>query len=64
MTKVVVKNGNVDSALRMLKQKGARDGSLKKVREKQDGYLKPGEKRRIKKEEGRKNSKKRERFSN
>ena len=61
MSKVVVKNGNVDSALRMMKQKNARDGLLKKVRERQEGYKKPGVKRREKKEEGIKNSRKRQR---
>ena len=46
LTKVVVKNGNVDSALRMLKQKNVKDGLLKAVRERQEGYMKPGVKRR------------------
>lgn len=61
MTKVVVKNGNVDSALRLLKQKNAKDGSSKKVRERQEGYLKPGVKRRIEKKENIKNSRRRNR---
>ena len=61
MSKVVVRNGNVDSALRTMKQKNARDGLLKKVRERQEGYKKPGVKRREKKEEGIKNSRKRQR---
>ena len=60
MSKVVVKNGNVDGALRTMKQKNARDGLLKKARERQDGYKKPGEKRREKRAEGIKNSRKRE----
>ena len=51
MSKVVVRNGNVDGALRTMKQKNARDGLLKKVRERQDGYKKPGERRREKKNE-------------
>ena len=38
-----------------MKQKNARDGLLKKVRERQEGYKKPGVKRREKKEEGIKN---------
>jgi len=63
MTKIVVKNGNVDGALRTMKQKNARDGLLKKVRERQDGYQKPGERRRKKKEEGIKNTRKRERHN-
>ena len=44
-----------------MKQKNARDGLLKKVRERQEGYKKPGVKRREKKEEGIKNSRKRQR---
>ena len=63
MSKVVVKNGNVDSALRTMKQKNARDGLLKKVREKQEGYKKPGVRRREKKEQGIKNTRKRERYN-
>lgn len=59
MTKVMVKNGNVDGALRTLKQKNAKDGSSKKVRERQEGYLKPGVKRRIEKKENIKNSRRR-----
>ena len=61
MTKVVVKNGNVDSALRMLKQKNVKDGLSKKVRERQEGYLKPGVKRRLAKKEAIKNSRKNKR---
>ena len=61
MSKVIVRNGNVDGALRTMKQKNARDGLLKKVRERQEGYKKPGVKRREKKEEVIKNSRKRQR---
>ena len=61
MSMVIVRNGNVDGALRTMKQKNARDGLLKKVRERQEGYKKPGVKRREKKEEGIKNSRKRQR---
>ena len=61
MSKVIVRNGNVDGALRTMKQKNARDGLLKKARERQEGYKKPGVKRREKKEEGIKNSRKRQR---
>ena len=46
MTKVVVRNGNVDGALRNLKAANSKDGSLAQLREKQDGYLKPGVRRR------------------
>lgn len=61
MTKVVVKNGNVESALRIVKQKSAKDGSSKKLRERQEGYLKPGAKRRKEKKEAIRNSRKRAR---
>ena len=61
--KVVVKNGNVESALRMVKLKSAKDGSSKKVRERQEGYLKPGAKRRKEKAENTKNSRKRNRYN-
>ena len=61
MTKVIVRNGNVDSALRMFKQKNAKSGLLKEVRERQEGYLKPGAKRRKAKAEAIKNSRKKSR---
>ena len=60
MSKVVVRNGNVDGALRTLKQTNARDGLLKKVRERQEGYKKPGVRRREKRDEGIKNTRRRE----
>ena len=59
MTKVMVRNGNVDGALRTLKVD--KDGSRKKLRENIEGYLKPGVKRRIEKKENIKNSRKRNR---
>ena len=46
----------MDGALRTLKQKSVKDGSLKKARERQEGYLKPGVKRRLDKKEAIKNS--------
>lgn len=64
MTKVVVHNGNVESALRTFKQKNVRDGLLKAVRERQEGYMKPGVKRRKAKKEAIKNSRRRERNYN
>lgn len=64
MTKVTVRNGNVDGALRTMKQKNVRDGLLKAVRERQEGYMKPGVKRRKAKKEAIKNSRKRERMYN
>ena len=64
MTKVVVRNGNVDGALRTMKQKNVKDGLLKAVRERQEGYMKPGVKRRKAQKEAIKNSRKRERMYN
>lgn len=64
MTKVVVRNGNVDGALRTFKQKNVKDGLLKAVRERQEGYMKPGVKRRKAKKEAIKNSRKKERMYN
>ena len=60
MTKVIVRNGNVDSALRTFKQKTVKEGLLKEVRKKKS-YMKPGEKRREAKKEAIKNSRRRER---
>ena len=56
---VVVRNGKVDEALRVLKQKNAKDGSSKKLRERQEGYMKPGVRRRKDKEANTKNCRKR-----
>ena len=64
MTKVVVRNGNVDGALRNLKAANSKDGSLAQLREKQDGYLKPGVRRRNAKKEGIKNTRRRNRREN
>jgi len=64
VSKVVVRNGNVDSALRTFKQKNVKDGLLKKARERQEGYMKPGVKKRLAKKEAIKNSHKREKSYN
>ena len=64
MTKVVVKNGNLENAMKTFKQKNAKSGLLKKARERQEGYLKPGVKRRIEKKENTKNSRRRNRIRN
>ena len=61
MTKVIVRNGNVESALRTFKQKNVKSGLLKEVRERQEGYMKPGVKRRKAKQEAIKNSHRRNR---
>ncbi len=64
MTKVIVKNGDVNGALRSIKQKVARDGSLKKAREINEGYLKPGVRKRNAKKEAIKNSRRKNRRDN
>ena len=62
MSTVTVKNGNVDSALRVFKQKNVKDGLLKEVK-KRAHYSKPGVKRREARKQGIKNSRKRERYN-
>lgn len=57
MTKVVVRNGKVDQALKDFKQKIVKNGLLKQVREKEH-YDKPGVRKRIAKQEAIKNSRK------
>ena len=57
MSTVVVKNGNVEFALRNLKQKNAKDGLLKAVRERQEGYMKPGVRKRKERKEAIRNAK-------
>lgn len=64
MSTVVVRNGNIDGALRTMKQKNAKDGLLKAVRERSEGYTKPGVKKRNAKKEGIKNTRKREKMYN
>ncbi len=64
MSTVVVRNGNVDGALRTMKQKNAKERLLKTVKERTEGYMKPGVKRRKAKKEGIKNSRRRERMYN
>lgn len=56
MTKVMVRNGNVDGALRTVKQRNAKDGLLKAVRERQEGYMKPGVRKRKEKKEAIRNA--------
>lgn len=65
MTKVVVRDGKngLESALRMFKQRTAKDGLLKEVRERNEGYMKPGVKRRKAKKEAIKNSRKKEKLN-
>ncbi len=54
---VIVRNNNIEKAMRVLKKKVLKDGLLKKYRLKQY-YRKPSEIRREKKKEGIKNYKK------
>ena len=63
MSKVVVKNGNVDSALKMFKQKNVKDALLKEET-KREHYSKPGQRRREAKKEAIKNSRRREKNYN
>ncbi len=60
MTKVVVQDGNVDLAIKKFKTKFARSGVPSEIK-KRKNYLKPSVVRRNKKEEGIKNSRKRNR---
>ena len=57
MTKVVVKNGNIDGALKRFKRSCARDGVMAEVR-KREHYEKPSVKRKKKSEAARKKAKK------
>lgn len=58
MTRVAVKNGSLDMALKKFKQKLARDG-VPSERKKREYYDKPGIKRREAKKAGIKNAQKR-----
>ena len=60
MTQVPVKNGNLEVALKKVKQKVARDGVPSECK-KREGYDKPGVRRRNAKKEGIKNARKRNR---
>ncbi len=64
MTKVVVRDGKLDNALRTFKQKNMKNGLLKAVRERQEGYLKPGVRKRNAKKEAIRNSRKKSREFN
>ena len=59
MTKVVVRNGNIDGALKKFKQKVAKSG-LPSECKKREHYSKPGIQRREAKKAGIKNSRKRQ----
>ena len=57
MTKVVVQNGNIDKALKNFKVKVARSGVPSELK-KRKFYVKPGVDKRMRKEEGIKNARK------
>ena len=57
MTKVVVRNGNIDGALKKFKQKVAKSG-LPSEMKKREAYSKPGIQRREAKKAGIKNARK------
>ena len=59
LTKVVVRNGNIDGALKKFKQKVAKSG-LPSEFKKREHYSKPGIQRREAKKAGIKNSRKRQ----
>ena len=59
MTKVVVKNGNIDGALKKFKQVVAKSGSPSECK-KREHYSKPGVQRREAKKAGIKNSRKKQ----
>ena len=63
MTKVVVRNGNIDGALKKFKQKVAKSG-LPSECKKREHYSKPGIQRREAKKAGIKNTQKRNRANN
>ena len=60
---VVVRDGKVDNAIRTLKQVQAKDGTIKKLKDRQH-YTKRGVKQRLAKKEGIKNTRRRERRYN
>ena len=64
MPTIVVKNGSVEGALKVWKQKTRNDDSMKRLKEKQQGYLKPGVRRRNAKKEAIRNSRKTRRRGN
>jgi len=65
MVQVIVRNGNLEQALRVLKKKSQKAGIVKEIKERQY-YMKPSEKKREAKKKGianwKKQQKKMERF--
>ena len=58
MVEVIVRNGNLEKAMRVLKKKVQKEGLLKELKDRQY-YQKPSEKKREAKKQGIKNVKKR-----
>ena len=58
MVQVVVRNGNLEKAMRVLKKKVQKEGIVRELKERQF-YTKPSEKKREAKKRGIKNVKKR-----
>ncbi|MDD4035891.1 MAG: 30S ribosomal protein S21 [Bacilli bacterium] len=61
MTHVVVKNGQIDDALKKFNRKLSRNGVPSEVKKRQEGYKKPGVERREARVAARKNANKRAR---
>lgn len=61
--KIIVHNGDVDTALKKLKASLGNSGTIQALKEK-EFYIKPGVKRRLAKEQGIKNWKKQQRKMN
>ena len=64
MSTIVVRNGSVEGALKVWKQKTRNDDSLKRLKDKQQGYIKPGARRRRDKKEAIRNSRRNNRNYN
>lgn len=61
--KIIVKDGNLEAAIRKLKNDLGASGTIQALKEK-EYYIKPGVKRRLAKEQGIKNWKKQQRKMN
>lgn len=64
MSTIVVRNGSVEGALKVWKQKTRNDDSFKRLKDKQQGYIKPGARRRRARKEAIRNSRKNNRNYN
>ena len=64
MSTIVVRNGSVEGVLKVWKQKTRNDDSLKRLKDKQQGYIKPGARRRRAKKEAIRNSRRNNRNYN